>query len=131
MTRRLWILVFVGLLSLGTPLTAHHSFSAYYLEEDTIEIEGEIIEFQYRNPHSWVHVKARDVFGREAIYSAEWASVSRLEREDINARTLRQGDSVRIWASPNRNPSDKRIRLKRIERRSDHWSWGQDRGEGR
>lgn len=131
MTRLPWVLILGGLLSLGTPLVAHHSFSTYYLEDDTIEIEGDVIEFQYKNPHSWVHMKGRDVFGREALYSAEWASVSRLEREGINARTLRMGDVVRIWASPNRNPSDNRIRLKRIERRSDHWSWGQTRQEDR
>ena len=131
MTRRRWA-VLVGVLLAGSvPLAAHHSFSVYYLEEDTIEVEGDVIEFQYKNPHSWVQVKGRDVFGREAVYSAEWASVSRLEREGINARTLRMGDVVRIWASPNRNPSDNRIRLKRIERRSDHWSWGQNRGEDR
>jgi hypothetical protein len=126
MTRLPWMLLLGGLLTLGTPLVAHHSFATYYLEDDTIEIEGDVIEFQYKNPHSWVQVKGQDVFGRgDAIYSAEWASVSRLEREGINARTLRRGDVVRIWASPNRNPSDNRIRLKRIERRSDHWSWGQ------
>ena len=131
MTRSRWAVLGAVLLSMSAPLAAHHSFSVYYLEEDTIEIEGDIIEFQYKNPHSWVHVKGRDVFGREAVYAAEWASVSRLEREDINARTLRQGDTVRIWASPNRNPGDHRVRLKRIERRSDHWSWGQTRREDR
>ena len=132
MTRLPWMLVLGGLLILGTPLVAHHSFATYYLEDDTIEIEGDVVEFQYKNPHSWVLVKGRDAFGRgDAIYSAEWASVSRLEREGINARTLRAGDVVRIWASPNRNPSNNRIRLKRIERRSDHWSWGQTRREDR
>lgn len=132
MTRRTWwTLALWSLLSAGAPLVAHHSYSVYYLEDDTIEIEGDIVEFQYKNPHSWVLVKGRDVFGREAVYSAEWASVSRLEREGINARTLRTGDVVRIWASPNRNPKDNRVRLKRIERRSDRWSWGQNRGEDR
>jgi len=37
---------------------------------------------------------------------------------------------VRIWASPNRNPNDNRIRLKRIERRSDHWKWGGQNRDG-
>jgi hypothetical protein len=130
MTRLSRMLVLGGLLSLSTPLVAHHSFATYYLEDDTLEIEGDVIEFEYKNPHSWVQVKGRDAFGRgDAIYSAEWASVSRLEREGINARTLRTGDVVRIWASPNRNPSDNRVRLKRIERRADHWSWGQTRQE--
>jgi len=94
-------------------------------------VEGEILEVQYKNPHSWIHVQGEDAFRRAKVYSVEWASVSRLERDGITKRTLREGDLVRIWASPNRNPNDNRIRLKRIERRGDKWSWGQNRGETR
>jgi hypothetical protein len=114
-----------------TALLAHHSFGDFYIEEDTIEVEGQILEVQYKNPHSWILVQAEDPFRRQKVYSAEWASVSRLERDGITKRTLREGDWVRIWASPNRNPNDNRIRLKRIERRADHWTWGQNRGETR
>ena len=128
--RRLLHLV-VALVALGAPALAHHSFAEYYLENDTIEVEGEVIEFQYKNPHSWVHVMGQEGFGGRKPFAAEWASVSRLEREGINARTLRRGDVVRIWASPNRNPNDSRIRLKRIERRADRWSWGQNRDDNR
>ena len=72
-----------------------------------------------------MHVNAEDPFGRRKTYAAEWASRSRLEGDGIKKDTLREGDSVRIWASPNRNPNDNRIRLKRIERRRDKWQWGQ------
>lgn len=119
-------------LALAAPLLAHHSFATMYLEQDTIEIEGEVIEFQYVNPHAWVHVEGQDPFGRRRTYAAEWAGRARLEGDGIRKDTLRRGDSVRIWASPNRNPSDNRIRLRRIERRSDGWKWGQsDRQEER
>ena len=106
------------------PVLAHHSFTEFYLEDDTIEVEGEIVEFQYRNPHAWIHVAAKDPFGQEKIYAAEWVGTSRLEREGITKTFLRAGDTVRIWASPNRNPNDNRIRLKRIQRRSPKWEWG-------
>ena len=129
---RTWLLVMIGVAALCTPAQGHHSFSEFYLESDTFEVEGEVIEFQYKNPHAWVHVMARETFGGQKPYAAEWASVSRLERDGINAKTLRPGDIVRIWASPNRNPNDNRIRLKRIERRSDRWKWGgQNQGDNR
>jgi hypothetical protein len=124
------LLALVGLAIVAAPLLAHHSFAEYYLEQDTIEVEGDIVEFQYRNPHSWIHMTSVDPFGRPKVYSAEWAGTSRLERDGITKNTLRVGDSVRIWASPNRNPNETRIRLKRI-RRSDGWEWGQRRGETR
>jgi hypothetical protein len=116
---------------LSARLHAHHSFADYYIEADTIEIEGEVVEFQYKNPHSWIHVQGRDGFGNEKVYAAEWASVSRLDRDGITKDFFKVGDRVRIWASPNRNPNDNRIRLKRIERRSDKWKWGGNRIETR
>ena len=113
------------LVAAGAPLLAHHSFAEYYVEQDTIEVEGVVIEFQYQNPHSWVHIMGEDSLGRQRRYAAEWASRSRLQDDGVKKDTLQAGDRVRIWASPNRNPSDNRIRLKRIERRRDGWQWGQ------
>jgi len=124
-------LVLAAALMLSAHLSAHHSFADYYLEADTIEVEGEVVEFQYKNPHSWIHVQARDAFGGEKLYAAEWASVSRLDRDGITKDFFKVGDHVRIWAAPNRNPNDNRIRLKRIERRKDHWKWGGNRIETR
>ena len=119
-------IIVVALLMAAAPTLAHHSFGEIYLESDSVEIEGSIVEFQYRNPHSWVHVSAPDAFGREKIYSAEWVSTSQLEREGITKTTLKAGDLVRIWGSPAKNPTDTRMHLKRI-RRSDGWEW---RGRG-
>lgn len=126
-----WVLVLGVVAVVCAPLPGHHSFAQYYIESDTIEVEGEIVEFQYRNPHAWIHVVAQDPFGRPKAYAAEWAGTSRLDRDGITKNTLRAGDNVRIWASPNRDPNDNRIRLKRIERRADGWKWGQERRESR
>jgi hypothetical protein len=131
---RSWWAPFLGafaLLCAPTPLLGHHSFGDYYLEADTIEVEGTIVEFQYKNPHSWIHIMGDEGFGRYKPYAAEWASTSRLERDGITKNTLKVGDTVRIWASPARNPNDNRIRLKRIERRADGWRWGQNPRETR
>jgi len=126
-----WALAFVGVAILCDPLLAHHSFATYYIEADTIEIEGDVVEFQYKNPHAWLYVAGQETFGARKNYAAEWASRTQLERDGITKVTLRAGDSVRIWASPNRDPSDNRVRLKRIERRADGFKWGQNRRDSR
>jgi hypothetical protein len=130
-SRSCWALVLGGGFILARPVLAHHSFATYYIEQDTIEVEGDVVEFEYKNPHSWIHIMSRDPFGKPKAYDVEWASTSQLENDGITKRTLHSGDFVRIWASPNRDPSDNRIRLKRIERRSDGWQWGQNRRENR
>jgi ABC-type dipeptide/oligopeptide/nickel transport system permease subunit len=63
------MLAFVVMATVA-PLVAHHSFSEYYVEQDTIEVEGVVVEFQYQNPHSWVHMTGTDPFGRERRYAA-------------------------------------------------------------
>ena len=116
---RQWLigtLMVAGLVAfMRVPAHAHHSFSAYYLESDTVEIDGEVVEFQYKNPHTWVAVQGQDPFGRQTLYAAEWGSVSALERQGVLKNTLRIGDRVTIWVSPNRNPSDNHVRLKKIK----------------
>lgn len=129
---RWWIAsILCAAVMLSAPLQGHHNFADIYLESDTIDIEGEVVEFQYKNPHSWIHVQAQDAFGASRVYSGEWVSVSRLEREGITKDFFKVGDRLRIWASPNRNPNDYRIRIKRMERRKDKWKWGGNRIETR
>jgi hypothetical protein len=113
----------VALGMLCSPALAHHSFGDVYLESDSIEVEGVIVEFQYKNPHSWIYVSGQEgAFATEKVYSAEWVSTSQLEREGITRTTLRPGDHVRLWGSPGKALNNTRIHLKRIQR-SDGWQW--------
>ena len=124
-----WALV-LGVLVTAAPARAHHSFAEYYIEKDTIDIEGDVVQFQYKNPHSYLFVDAPDTFGARHVYMAEWQSVSRLESDGITNKTIRPGDRVRIWGSPGRNEADHRIRLKRIKL-PDGRMWGGQGGQGR
>jgi hypothetical protein len=107
---------------------AHHSFAAYYFEEQTVTIEGSVTEFEYRSPHAWLHVLAPDADGQMQRFSAEWANPQRLARDGVTVDRLQPGDVVRITGSPGRTASERKIHLKRIERPADGWTWG---GAGR
>jgi len=128
-----WSLVLAACacLVVAAPVRAHHSFGAYYVEADTIEIEGEVVEFQYKNPHTWVHIEAADPFGKRVIYAAEWGSVSALERQGVLRDTVKVGDHVRVWASPGKNVNDTRVRLKRIQLADGRRLGGQNRDQER
>ena len=56
-------LVLASLLGTGGQARAHHSFAATYFEDKTQTIEGELVQFLFRNPHSFVHVEAPDEHG--------------------------------------------------------------------
>ena len=45
------------------PAYAHHSFAATYFEDKTVTVDGKLVQFMFRNPHSFVHVEAPDEKG--------------------------------------------------------------------
>lgn len=56
----------VAMLLAAAPAMAHHSFAATYFEDKTERVEGELVQFLFRNPHSFVHVEGKDAQGRRS-----------------------------------------------------------------
>ena len=118
---------FVVAVLLAAPLAAHHSFAAYYFEEQSVTIEGEVAEFDYRAPHAWLFVMAADPQGQLRRYAAEWANPRRLMRDGVTRDALKVGERVVVTGSPGRTPSEYKVHLKRIRRPADGWEWGMRR----
>jgi len=113
------------LLAAAAPLFAHHSFAATYFEDQRATIQGTLVQFDYKNPHSVVTVDVVDPKTQQTVrWSIEWASGTRLAREGVNAETLKPGDQVTILGHPGRNPEDHRLHMWGIARPSDGWKWG-------
>lgn len=133
MTRRLLILGIGSLLAAATA-DAHHSFAKTYAEEQQISLEGDVISFEFRNPHSWVYFTAMDSTGVFRQYGAEWGNPNRLSQQGISGRSISAGDHIIITGAPNRNATDYSVHLKSIRRPSDGWTWpgnGSAQGFGR
>jgi hypothetical protein len=123
MTSRIVILAPLLVVALSAPASAHHSFAAFYFEDQSVSIEGVVTEFHYVNPHAWVYISARDVEGVVRTVGAEWSNPARLVQAQIKKDTVKPGDHVIITGSPSRDASDYKIHLKRIVRPSDGWTW--------
>jgi Family of unknown function (DUF6152) len=119
--KRLRALVLVGLWV--CPALAHHSFTATYDENRKQKIEGEIVQFLFRNPHSMIHVSAPAEDGTVYRWAIEWAGISALSGNGVTRESLRIGDHVVVMGNPGRNPEEHRLRLLSIERPSDGWTW--------
>ncbi len=121
MKRTILLAVFAACVSAGAAF-AHHSFAATYNEEVTVKIEGEMVEFMFRNPHSFIQVDVAEK-GAKVRYVIEWAAGQTLNNEGVNRDTLRAGDKVIVQGKPGRVPEDHRMRLVSVERPSDGWKW--------
>ena len=115
------VLAAIALSTATVPISAHHSWTASYLEDQTVSVEGEIVELAYQNPHAWVMCRRATTAGgcRPSAPNgrARAASANRGSRE-----TLRPGEQVILTGSPDRDPAAYRMHLKRIERPADGWS---------
>ena len=104
MTRYLVVLFAIAAIGVAAPAYAHHSFAATYLEDQSVTIEGELVQFLFRSPHSYVHVVVKEKDGTQVRYAVE-------------------------WAAPGRNAEDHRVRMVTLRRPKDGFTWGQRAGE--
>ena len=119
----------VTALAVGGRAYAHHSFAATYREKDSVTIEGELVQLDFRNPHSFVHVDVKDKDGTKVRYAVEWGGVGQLGQQGVTRDTLKVGDHVIISGAPGRNAADHRVRMVTLKRPSDGFNWGQAAGQ--
>ncbi len=115
-------LIALGALPAG-PAQAHHSFPATYFVDQKVTIEGTVVQFLFRNPHSFVHVLAPDKDGAMQRWAVEWGAGGALASDNVKNDTIKPGDKVVITGQPGRNPADHRIRMQAIEDKTANWKW--------
>jgi hypothetical protein len=116
-----WALVIGAALLCGRQALAHHAFAATYSLDKTVRIEGRVVEFLFRNPHSAVLVETEK--GPPITWTVEWGGGGELSRQGIEKDTLKSGDHVIVTGNPSRNSADRRLRMQSITRPSDGWKW--------
>lgn len=104
MNRRLWVVMASAVCAVGgiAPVAAHHSFAMFDLSQQKL-VEGEVTEWNYNNPHSWLHVQALDDKGEMKTWSFEGAAIVHAARQGVNGKTYHKGEKVRIVMSPIRD----------------------------
>lgn len=118
------LLVLLGAAMSGAPIDAHHSFAKDYDERQFVSIEGELLQFDYKNPHAVLLITAKDEQGQVQTFTAEWGGLNRLKREGVTATTFKPGDYLILSGSPGRRSEEHRLHLKGIQRPADGWRWG-------
>jgi hypothetical protein len=129
MRRTTLAILTLALTAVAVPGRAHHSFAATYDESRTVKIEGRLVQFLYRNPHSFVHMMAPDTDGQERRWAVEWGGAGQLAGQGVTRETLKPGDVVVVTGNPGRNPAEHRIRMLTLRRPTDGFGWGDQPGQ--
>src|SRR5690606_24696503 len=123
------LLVLSGLLSWALPLGAHHSLSATYQRDTRLQLEGRLVQFVFRNPHSFIHIVVPDDQGGSQRWAVEWTGTAALARRGMDAATLQPGDILQLTVNPSRSPGEYRALMSALLRPADGLSWGTQPGE--
>jgi len=124
----LFLFVAIGLL-FGTTMQAHHSIGATYDGTKEIKLDGKLVQFLFRNPHSFVHIEAPDEKGDMQRWAVEWGGAGALGGQGVNRDTLKIGDQVVITGNPSRTAADHRLKMNTLRRPADGLTWGTKKGE--
>jgi len=122
------MLLAVAAAAVAATAAAHHSYGATYDLNKSVTLEGKLVQFVYRNPHSFVTLQAPDPGGTMQRWAVEWSGTGQLGGQGVTRETLRAGDQITIVGRPSRVSGEFRLLMVSLKRPSDGFSWG-TRGE--
>ena len=114
----------LAFLAAGVAAHAHHSFAAVYDGTKIVRIEGRLVSFAFRSPHSVVGVDVMDEQGNTQRWTVEWGTATQLANQGITRDFFKPGDHVIITGNPGRNASVRVMVMKSLTRPSDGFEWG-------
>ncbi len=83
-------------MSLNSPATAHHAFSAEFDADLPVRLQGPITRVEWINPHSWIHIMHQKEDGTEQAWMAEGGTPNTLLRRGITRDSLEIGTEIII-----------------------------------
>ena len=95
-----------ALCAVTLPVSAHHSFAPHFDADKPVSITGTIIEYEKRNPHAYLNIRAEDADGRVTEWRCESHGFTQLSRNGITPEMLAPGAMVGITGSQHRRDSN-------------------------
>ena len=89
----------IGCALLAGQALAHHSF-AMFDPDQLITKAGTVKEFEWTNPHVWIHIVAQDTSGKAVEWSFEMQAVAQATSGGWRQDIVKPGDKVTIEFHP-------------------------------
>ena len=87
---------FAGLFITSLPAAAHHAFGSEFDSQSPVLLKGKIVEIEWVNPDTWIHVEITKPDGSKEVWMVEGGSPNSLLRRGVNKNSFAPGTEVVI-----------------------------------
>jgi hypothetical protein len=94
MKQLLPVLSVLGLLTASAPVFAHHAFAAEYDVGKPMTLKGKVTNFEWVNPHGWLHIDVTDSDGKVVNWAVEFGAPAALLKRGFRKTDLPAGLEV-------------------------------------
>ena len=101
------------------PVSAHHSFTAFWFMDKMNTIEGTVVELKIVNPHPTLTVEVTDAKGKAIWTITARATATALVKGGWTPETLPAGTRVKVEGAPSRREGTKALAAGAITRLTD------------
>ena len=89
-----------GFLTLLSPAQAHHSIAAIFNQGQQMTITGEVVEFEFVNPHANLRLKVIDENGNAEVWDIEMDGRLNLTNGNFTPKTFIPGETLTVLGFP-------------------------------
>ena len=95
-------LAVIGLGTAAAPLLAHHSSAPFYDSNRTVEAQGTITKYLFKNPHAFLYFESTEPSGQKVEWQIELGGIASLTRTGWTPENLKFGTPIKAAGRPSK-----------------------------